>query len=441
MRISIEINFTKEDKEMPETPDFSTGWIIDATDDRDYFLETVISKLPPQEIETEGKNIKLERALFAQDDDSPILRRALRLVPEEEWRAKRYRYNQPHYLFLPLAKKKKYKKYRASLESKDLFLPESVDLRRWFSPIKNQGNVQSCTACAGVALMEYFQNRMNGSVNNNSDAKDKNDSAEPKQENLSWMFLYKATKEVMRLTKNNEDPKEDKGATIRDTLKAMRLFGVAPEKCWNSSMKNLNDEPSAFCYAYAQNYQATHYFRLDKSELSKEEIVVQIRIALSSGLPAIFGFRHAEILKNNITNLVKRKLENTKILGQIDVVKSNNSETKEGHALVAVGYDDNMEFENPEHPEQPLKGAFLVRNSWGIDNWGDKGYAWLPYYYIEQGLATDWWSLLNAEWIDFRGFGLEVDISGSGLLKERQCCNCCGLGLRLCGCKGVIRCC
>ncbi|MBK1986686.1 hypothetical protein A0J48_003875 [Sphaerospermopsis aphanizomenoides BCCUSP55] len=416
--------------------EFKTGWIVDETDDRDYFLETVISKLPPQERETEGKNIKLERALFANDDDSPILRRALRLVPEEEWKAKRHRYNQPTYLFLPLVKSKKYQKYLASLQNQDLFLPESVDLREWFSPVKNQKSIPACTACAGVALMEYFQNRMNGSVNKNSAPQNENDVSDSKQENLSWMFLYKVTKELMGLTNKAKVSNEDEGATIRDTFKAMTLFGVAPEKCWNSDVKTLNDEPSPFCYAYAQNYQATHYFRLDKqdeSQKSKEEVLesrkillVQIRIALASGFPAIFGFRDANILENNITNddQIKEKSENIERLGQIDVVKINNSKNQEGHALVAVGYDDNMEFKNPNKSEEPLKGAFLVRNSWGTETWGDKGYGWLPYYYVEQGLATNWWSLLNAEWIDFSGVGLEVSQSGSSIFENINC-SCC----------------
>jgi C1A family cysteine protease len=30
----------------------------------------------------------------------------------------------------------------------------------------------------------------------------------------------------------------------------------------------------------------------------------------------------------------------------------------------------------------------------------DKGYGWLPYEYVLEGLADDWWSLLKGEWID-----------------------------------------
>lgn len=430
------------------------GWIEDLEDQRDYFLETVIRKLTPQEVETETKNIKLERALFAEDDDSHILQRAMRLVPEDEWNAKRKRHKQPPYLILPFVKKDKHKEHIASLQNQDLFLPESVDLREWFCEVQDQkrklksGKEQvlpTCTAHAGAALMEYFQNRISGNSNK---------SPSSKQKHLSWRFLYTLTRKLMVIEK--PDILETEGATIRDTLKAMALFGVTHEKCWEDDQtldnKNfLNQEPPAFCYAFAQNYQASHYFRLDrikcdkKNELLKIDkegdnindlVIVQIRIALASGFPAIFGIRRPEILSHYITkdDLEKEKLQEDgkkkSKLGQIKVVKIDVPEEKKqktcktpkiGHALVAVGYDDTMEFDYPNGSKSPLKGAFLIRNSKGKD-WGDEGYGWLPYYYVQKEIATDWWSLLTAEWINTSGFGIGTD----------QILGCCQCGTRGC---------
>lgn len=37
-----------------------------------------------------------------------------------------------------------------------------VDLRKWCSPIENQKNLGSCTANAGVGLLEYYERRAYG---------------------------------------------------------------------------------------------------------------------------------------------------------------------------------------------------------------------------------------------------------------------------------------
>jgi C1A family cysteine protease len=70
-----------------------------------------------------------------------------------------------------------------------------------------------------------------------------------------------------------------------------------------------------------------------------------------------------------------------------------------------VGYDDNMTITNDVCTESTT-GAFIVRNSWGVDQWGVRGYGWLPYKYVTEGLAIDWWSLIEADWVDLGQFGL-----------------------------------
>ena len=53
---------------------------------------------------------------------------------------------------------------------------------------------------------------------------------------------------------------------------------------------------------------------------------------------------------------------------------------KNGHAVVAVGYDDAQQ-------------VFIMRNSWGT-GWGMQGYFTLPYaYLIDPHLASDFWQI------------------------------------------------
>ncbi len=69
-----------------------------------------------------------------------------------------------------------------------------------------------------------------------------------------------------------------------------------------------------------------------------------------------------------------------------------------GHAIVAVGYDDDIVIENTISDEA-CTGALLIRNSWG-EEWGDKGYGWLPYKYVLEEEAMDFWSMIKQDWVE-----------------------------------------
>ena len=145
-------------------------------------------------------------------------------------------------------------------------LPENVDLRSWCSPIEDQGELGSCTAQAGVGLIEFFERRAFGT---HLDA--------------SSLFLYKVTRNLMGYT-------GDHGAYLRDTMKAMVLFGVPPANSWPYVPEDFDLEPPAFCYAFAQNYQAIAYYRLDTFGTSVEDLLHHIKVLLSRNLPSMFGF-------------------------------------------------------------------------------------------------------------------------------------------------------
>jgi C1A family cysteine protease len=253
-------------------------------------------------------------------------------------------------------------------------LPTTMDLRQWFSPVENQLNLGSCTANAGVGLVEYFEKRAFG-----------------KHTDASRLFLYKVTRRLLSFT-------GDSGAFLRGTMGALALFGVPPEEFWpyTDDATKFDEEPPAFCYSFAQNYQAIKYFRLDPPGYPADKVLTRIKTTIAAGMPVMFGFSvYNSIFDPGVSDT-----------GKIPYPGANDSQSG-GHAIVAAGYDDKMEIAKSGIGEPGTKGAFLIRNSWG-EEWGDKGYGWLPYEYVLKGLADDWWSLVKSEWIDTGQFMYEA---------------------------------
>lgn len=244
------------------------------------------------------------------------------------------------------------KKLKAALKA----TPASADLRAWCSPIEDQKSLGSCTAHAGVGMLEYYQRRAFG-----------------KHIDVSRLFLYKVTRNLLGW-------KGDTGAYLRTTMKALVMTGVPPEQYWPYVIAKYDEEPSAFLYALGDEYEALKYYRLDPPGSAPATVLDNVKAYLAAGLPSMFGFT----VYNSIPPVGDGK-------GEIPFPKPGEK-VLGGHAILAVGYDDAKKIGTS-------KGALLIRNSWGT-GWGAAGYGWLPYDYVGRGLANDFWSLVQAKYVD-----------------------------------------
>jgi len=244
----------------------------------------------------------------------------------------------------------------------------SVDLRKWCSAIENQLDIGSCTANAGMGIVEYYQRR-----------------AFNKHIEGSRLFLYKVTRNLMQQT-------GDTGATIRDVMKALSLCGVPAEKYWPYNVADFDKEPPAFIYSIADNYEALKYFCHDPmgSDFPSATVLDSVKKYLAAGIPSMFGFYGFP------------SFNDSDVKGGIPY-PCQGEKAEWGHAIVAVGYDDELKITNTKCNKE-TKGALLIRNSWGT-SWGDKGYGWMPYDYVLSKLAMDFWSLLSMEWVETGMFG------------------------------------
>ena len=235
--------------------------------------------------------------------------------------------------------------------------------------VEDQGGLGSCTAQAGAGAIEYYERRAFG-----------------RHVEASRLFLYKVTRNLMKM-------KGDTGGFLRTTMGAIVLFGVPPEEYWpyTDDPERFDREPPAFCYAFAQNYQAIRYYRHDPPGSRADAVLAGVKAGLAAGHPAMFGFT------------IYISIEQAGTTGRIPF-PSPRERIEGGHAVLAVGYDDGLKISNGNPGGPTTEGALLIRNSWGPE-WGEQGYGWLPYEYLTAGLAEDFWSILKKEWIDTGEFG------------------------------------
>jgi C1A family cysteine protease len=160
---------------------------------------------------------------------------------------------------------------------------------------------------------------------------------------------------------------------LRDALKAASMKGVCPDSVWpyRDNDHLLRRKPPKQAFAAARSKRVASYHRILIESHPRHVFLLLLKHCLGDGYPFVFGFQTYESFRKR----------HGKWKDGIMPIPNRKTEAKtEGHAVMAIGYDDRRK-------------AFLIRNSWSAD-WGMEGNFYMPYELItDPSIAYDFWTL------------------------------------------------
>jgi len=239
-------------------------------------------------------------------------------------------------------------------------IASTIDLRAQDTPVYDQGQLGSCTANAGAGILAFCEKK------------------------AFWKFLVPSRLFIYKATRDLTGAVGDIGAQLRTTMQAIAMFGAPPEQYLPYDISKFDDEPPAFLYAMGSNYKGATYYRHDPIGATATDALASIKSSLTAGIPCMFGTS----VYSSFPGIDGAPDDGN---GNIPYPSTTDS-AKGGHAMVVLGFDDNRTVQSD-------KGVFIVRNSWS-SGWGAGGYGYMPYRYLTDGLASDFWSLVTANFID-----------------------------------------
>lgn len=231
-------------------------------------------------------------------------------------------------------------------------LPEQIDLRPKCPTVYDQGNQGSCTAnagCAGRSMLE----------------------GDPSL-NLSRAFQYYMERTLLGTTE------VDSGASIKDIILSMKLYGVCTDADMPYMPGDYKTPPSELAKKNALQYKIADGKLLHGIAAIQTALCVRSQPVLL-GMKVYASMESSEVAGTGVLSLPRRKEQ---FLGS--------------HAVLVVGYLSELppylksvKTAAKASRKKPA-GYLVVRNSWG-EKWGDKGYFYMPFAYVEKGYAFEAW--------------------------------------------------
>ena len=206
-------------------------------------------------------------------------------------------------------------------------IPISTDLRDDWWQIGDQAATGSCVgwACADSVLRWHFVKA--GRI--------------AKSEMLSMRFIWMAAKETDEFTSQPSTFIETDGTSLKSALDIARKYGCVKDADLPfGSGKLYPGEPGDF-YATASQLKIASYVNLNRQPDAWRRWIAT---------------KGPILTRLNCDKVWMNAKATGGVLQQYDAMTARG-----GHAVALVGYDQDR---------------FIVRNSWGVDTWGDKGFAY-----------------------------------------------------------------
>jgi len=224
------------------------------------------------------------------------------------------------------------------------YIPSAIDHTFKMSSVKNQGSLGSCVGFAVSALKEWQE-----TVEHLAEVElGKKDHRRNSKYDLSESWVYWMSKKI--------DPwPNEEGTSIRFAMKVLHKIGVPCEGAWPYN-DSVQGSPESWAHLVARWSLIDSYWRVNNLD--------ELKVALLNG-PVVLGIPCFDsIFYADETGLVAYPRDPNTIYG--------------GHAICAVGYND-----------KKYGGVIKFKNSWG-NYWGNGGYGFLPYSYINDFLWDAW---------------------------------------------------
>lgn len=249
--------------------------------------------------------------------------------------------------------------YEQGLEAQTL--PSNFDLRPLAPSVYDQGNEGSCSANAGCAARTML--------------------AKDPTLYLSRAFLYYNERVLEGTTQ------DDQGGSMRDIVKATTKYGICLDSEMPYKVGDYATAPTQQNYVDAEKYKIGSYSRIGGITAIRQALFTRYQPVLI-GMDVFEGMESDQIAKTGVLPM-----------------PGKDETSLGGHAVLAVGYAETLPkavTETLPHKScfeklfdfifrvKPVSGYLIVRNSWG-ENWGDGGYFYMPYEYVESGYAFDFW--------------------------------------------------